>query len=342
MNTAAFLIFLFLFLASVLLQKAYRTFPLSELRRKARSGKDPESTRIYKLSAYGYSVEITLWLIGGLSAGGLFLVAAKYSWWAGLSVILISSWIIWLGRPLSRYGNFAWSLASYLAPLVLWLVSILHPFLLWVASKVKSFNDIHIHTGIYEKDDLLDLLNKQNHQVDSRVSESELKMAAGALTFGDKTVLSAMIPRRVVRVVSGDEMIGPMLMDELHASGFSRFPVVKGQSEDLAEIVGTLYLRDLLNNLQKPGTAADIMKKDAAFINETHSLRQALDAFSKTQHHLLIVVNNFEEFVGVLTLEDVLEQILGEKIVDEFDHYEDLRAVAGKEAHDEHNQHEAG
>jgi CBS domain containing-hemolysin-like protein len=50
--------------------------------------------------------------------------------------------------------------------------------------------------------------------------------------------------------------------------------------------------------------------------------------YLRTQHHLFLVVNEFEEIVGIITIEDVIEQIIGRKIVDEFDQYADLRAVA--------------
>jgi Mg2+/Co2+ transporter CorC len=53
-----------------------------------------------------------------------------------------------------------------------------------------------------------------------------------------------------------------------------------------------------------------------------------------------MVVNNFEELVGVLSVEDVLEQIIGKQIVDEFDRYDDLRSVAAREAQKEHTHHE--
>jgi len=190
-----------------------------------------------------------------------------------------------------------------------------------------------IHSGVYEREDLLEFLDRQKSQIDNRISEAELKAARGALTFAHILVGSIMTPRKAVVWVSRDEPIGPKLMDDLHKTGFSRFPVIRGSDKPTnPEVIGTLYLTDLLKNLEKPGKIGDIMKHDAHFINESHTLLQSLDGFLKSGHHLLIVVNNFEETVGVLTLEAVLSQIVGQKISDDFDRYHDKHAVAGHES----------
>jgi CBS domain containing-hemolysin-like protein len=67
------------------------------------------------------------------------------------------------------------------------------------------------------------------------------------------------------------------------------------------------------------------MQKGARHINENKSLRDALNIFLKSQHHLLIVVNNFEEITGVISLEDVMEQIIGQQITGELDGGETIR-----------------
>jgi hypothetical protein len=142
-----------------------------------------------------------------------------------------------------------------------------------------------------------------------------------------------------VRQVSAAEPVGPILIKELHDSGFSRFPVYDSAPGD---IVGTLYLRDLID-LKHTGQIRDIMQAGLFFVHEDYPLEQVLDAFLKTQHHLFLVVNSFEEFVGIITIEDILEQILGAKIVDEFDQYDDMRAVAAHKAKDEHTaRHKKG
>jgi CBS domain-containing protein len=172
----------------------------------------------------------------------------------------------------------------------------------------------------------------QKSQGDSRISPDTLDLLSHTLTFGDKLVRDAMVPARAVRGVSAAEPVGPILIRELHDSGFSRFPVYEGEPSN---IIGTLYLRDMID-LKHTGTAADVAKPDVYYVHEDHPLEQVLDAFLKTKHHLFVVVNSFEEFVGIITIEDILEQILGCKIVDEFDAYDDLRAVAKHEAAAEH------
>ena len=134
-----------------------------------------------------------------------------------------------------------------------------------------------------------------------------------------------MTPRRMAKLVAQDDTLGPQLLSELHESGHSRFPVVR---EELKyNFVGTLYIRDLA--LEKSSKKVkEVMTKDVQYVHEEKSLDFALRTFLKTRHHLLVVVNSFEEFVGLLSIEDVLEEIIGKEIIDEFDKHDDLRAVA--------------
>ena len=139
-----------------------------------------------------------------------------------------------------------------------------------------------------------------------------------------------MTPRRKVKWVAAAEPIGPMLMDELHKTGQTRFPVAKELAKSASpEVVGSLYLKDLLDNLENKGRIRDIMLPGANYINESQTLLGALDGFLKSGRHLMVVVNNFEETVGILTLDDLFEQILGHKITGDFDRYSDIRSVAG-------------
>ncbi|QQS69160.1 CBS domain-containing protein [Candidatus Saccharibacteria bacterium] len=78
------------------------------------------------------------------------------------------------------------------------------------------------------------------------------------------------------------------------------------------------------------------MRRKVTYVHEDFTLYQTLQAFIKTKQHLFIVVNSFEEYVGIITIEDVLERVIGKLIVDEFDRYDDLRAVAAAAAKKDH------
>lgn len=330
-----FIFLILIFLKCLILHRVYHALPMSELKRRAR-GKDKNAHAIYKVAAHGGTFDLLVWLFGIAGAIGLIIITAGYAWWAAAATILIIGVLTFWG-PRPQPGGKLWSFAGATAPTVFKLLNFLFPVLDPLAKLLPATASVHTHTGFYEKEDLLALLDSQNKQVDNRIPEEDLKMAAGALSFGDKKVESVMTPLRAVRFVGEDEAIGPMLMDELHATGFSRFPVVKSKNA-APNVTGTLYMKDLIEH-EGQGRVRDEAKYKACFINETCTLHQALDAILKNQHHLLVVVNNFEETVGVITLEDIIEQILGYKIVDEFDKYDDMRAVAGLEAKKEHKNH---
>lgn len=329
------LILILVLIACLSLDKALGILSFKELKRRARGSHDKNASSIYKVAAYGQTALIYLWVTGTLAAALIFIMIIPRSWLWALIYLAILTYAVRVWQPKTT-KSWAWKLASLFAPVFAWKLNYLAPFLNKLIRKAPKGGQ---ESRVYEKDDMLEFLRTQVSQPDNRISESELKMAFNALTFGDKKVTDCMTPLRKVRMVSEDELVGPTLMDELHQTGFSRFPVAKTGTvkSSTPDIIGTLFLKDII--LKEDGRVRDYMHKKTYFINEAQSLREALGAFLKTHTHLFVVVNNFEEIVGVLSIEDVLEQIIGEKIVDEFDRYDDLRAVAGLEARQEQQKH---
>lgn len=167
------------------------------------------------------------------------------------------------------------------------------------------------------------------------ISADEKKLLVNGLGFASKTVEQIMTPRGVVETIAKDELIGPLTLDELHRTGHSRFPVIDG---DIDHVVGVLHIKELLTSFDKKSqTAEKAMERKVFYINQDQTLDHALAAFIKTRHHLFVVVNGYRETAGIVSLEDVIEALLGREIVDEFDIHDDLRVVAARNARTNNN-----
>lgn len=167
------------------------------------------------------------------------------------------------------------------------------------------------------------------------LSIDEKKLLRSNLHFADRTVEEVMTPRGVLEIIDAHEVLGPIVLDQLHKTGHSRFPVMKG---DIDHIIGVLHIRELLALREKTSqTAEQSMEKKVYYINQGQTLSHALAAFLSTRHHMFIVVNEYRETAGVITLEDCIEALIGRKIVDEYDAHDDLRAVAERNAKQNNN-----
>ncbi len=158
------------------------------------------------------------------------------------------------------------------------------------------------------------------------LTAEEKKIVIHGLSFGERLVSELMTPRSMIDTIKKTEFLGPLTLDELHKTGHSRLPVI---DQDIDHVVGILQLRGLLAlDIKRSVTAEKAMEPRVYYVRQDKTLQHALAAFLRTRHHLFIVVNEYRETVGLLTLEDVIEALLGRPIRDEFDAHEDLRAVA--------------
>lgn len=175
----------------------------------------------------------------------------------------------------------------------------------------------------------LDSREELQHLVDQSsniITPDEKKLIVHSLSFGEQAVSTVMTPRGMIESINRTEFLGPLTLDELHQKGHSRLPVING---DIDHVIGILHLQSLLAlDIKRSATAEKAMEPRVYYIRQDQTLQHALAAFLRTRHHLFIVVNEFRETVGLLTLEDVIEALLGRKIIDEFDAHDDLRAVA--------------
>ena len=153
---------------------------------------------------------------------------------------------------------------------------------------------------------------------DEPLDEHEVRMIRGVVQL-DKTVArEIMVPR--VDIVAVEETASlEELAEEMNVAGHSRIPVYKG---DLDHIEGVAHARDVLQQLSNGDDNGQMTAKQVSreplFIPESKDLEQLLDEFQKLRTHLAVVVDEYGGVSGIVTIEDLLEEIVGE-IHDEFD-----------------------
>ncbi|OOZ40905.1 magnesium/cobalt efflux protein [Solemya pervernicosa gill symbiont] len=149
-----------------------------------------------------------------------------------------------------------------------------------------------------------------------------LAMIEGVIQVSEMQVRDIMIPRSQMVVVERDQS-PELFIPEIIESGHSRFPVI-GESRD--EVVGILLAKDLLNfcfNDQDDRFTIRDLLRPPVFVPESKRLNVLLKEFRASQNHLAVVVDEYGGVAGMVTIEDVLEQIVGE-IEDEYDVDDDL------------------
>jgi CBS domain containing-hemolysin-like protein len=321
------LILLVVALAGVVVRKTYFAIPIRELKRRA-VRHEPLASKIYRVAAYGNSLRSLLWLYIGLtSAGSLVLLARVLPVWLSLLVVGPLLWVAFSLLPASRTTSLGARLTILVTPPIAWLLNYLHPALSRGADVVERRYLTGRHTGLFERDDLLRLIEQQREQIDSRLSPEELEIARRALSFDQYTVGDVLTPRKDIKVVQASDTVGPILIDELHKSG-QDYVLVRDGSETKGPFVGTVAVNQL--GLQSTGQVRDTMNDTVYYLHENDPLSEALHAFFVTNYSLFVVVNSAEDYVGVITIESVLRQLLGHVPGDDFDQYTDPAAVAAR------------
>jgi magnesium and cobalt transporter len=156
----------------------------------------------------------------------------------------------------------------------------------------------------------------------------ELAMLLGVLDVSDTHVRDIMVPRSHMVVLDADDP-PEELLDTIVKSGHSRFPVI---GEDRDEVLGILLAKDLLKHIGRldSGIPLQELLRPPAFIPESKRLNTLLSEFRESRQHMAIVVDEYGGVSGLATIEDVLEQIVGE-IGDEHDPEEADYIQAGED-----------
>ena len=165
----------------------------------------------------------------------------------------------------------------------------------------------------WSRDEIQDLIQ----QSDSDLDAEEISMLSGVLEVSETQVRDVMVPRSQMVVIDIEQSFDEMI-ELIVGSGHSRFPVI---GEDRDEVLGILLAKDLLRYFGS-GEAKELpirkLLRTAVVIPESKRLNALLKEFRASHNHMAIVVDEYGGVAGLLTIEDVLEEIVGE-IEDEHD-----------------------
>ena len=179
-----------------------------------------------------------------------------------------------------------------------------------------------IHPGPDSTDELIETLAEaeENHIIGA---ESRA-MLEGVIRMADMTAGDVMVPATRMDLVNIDEPFDVMLHGVIETA-HSRFPVYQNEREN---IIGVLLAKDLLKLQRAPELNIRTLLRPPVFVPESKGLNDLLREFQSNRNHQAIVIDEFGRVAGLITIEDVLEQIVGE-IEDEFDIAEDEGDIYG-------------
>ena len=175
-----------------------------------------------------------------------------------------------------------------------------------------------------KKTDLLKIL--KNAVINGLIDNESLKMIEGVFKVSEVQVREIMIPRPHMIVIDISDLIGDIIK-KVATSGHSRFPVIDDNRD---EIIGVLLAKDLIKRSMKDDNEDfDLYEllRPAVFVPESKRLNILLDEFKSSRNHIAIVIDENGGVSGLVTIEDVLEEIVGE-IDDEHDKKTESRILA--------------
>ncbi|MGL4358520.1 hemolysin family protein [Cetobacterium sp.] len=192
--------------------------------------------------------------------------------------------------------------------------------LMWTSILIGRILGVEVKTEniMFTEEDLISFVNVG--EAEGIIEEEEKEMIHSIVGLGETSAKEIMTPRTSMFAVEGNKTLDD-IWDEMIDAGFSRIPVYE---ETIDNIIGVLYTKDVLNYLKANSTNTQVKElvREAYYVPETKSIIEILQEFKSKKVHIALVLDEYGGIGGVLTIEDLLEEIVGE-IRDEFDHEEE-------------------
>lgn len=237
--------------------------------------------------------------------------------------------IVLLGEilPQALFNRYALKLGYYF----IWYIKLFTIVLFPVAKPLAMLLDkIFGDEGreVISKTELGHIVKKQENTPESPIDADEERIILGALSFSDKAAADIATPATVTYCLNQEYLLDNNLLDEIRRNGFSRIPVYEENPDNM---VGMLYAKDLLNLIgdEKNYSVGEMSRSTKIFkVEETTKLDSLFNEMIKQKIHLALLYDEFGCFAGIITLEDIIEEILAVEIVDEQDRVTDMQKFA--------------
>ena len=295
---------------------AFMSLDLSDLKRKAKLG-NVYARRVLPLRQKSHLTlaAILLTNVGAVSATSLVLEHEFNGLVAGIAATLL---IVIFGEifPQALFARQALTFCGRLSPLLRLMILLTYP----VAKPLqllldKLFGDERV--SLQSRSELGIMISEHlGPTAKSELDEDEVEIIRGALQLSEKQVKDIMVPINMVYWLTPESIIDAVKIDELKLTGYSRIPIF---DNNLTRCEGVLLLRELIDfDDNNPVLVRDLPLFPAQTVGSRTALDTMFRKFISAQTHL-VPIEKDGEIVGIATIEDLIEEILGHEIVDETD-----------------------
>lgn len=315
-----YLIVIFLIVCSALfsgLTLGYFSLNISTLRRRARLG-DVEAQIVYPIRQRGNLLLTTL-LLGNVAVNTVLSVFLGSIASGVVASIMATSLIFLFGEiiPQASISRHALYVGSRLAPIVRILIFVFYPITYPIARFLDYVLGEEMPT-LYSRHELMAIVSELEDSTQSAIDADEERIVHGALMFSHTTVREVMTTKDKVITFDENQRLTRDFINIISDHAYSRYPIYRGKPDN---IIAILYAKDLL------GEDTDIMLKDTEDAFDTNLLKvrphatldSVLGQMLKRRQHLAIVTTKSDVFLGVIALEDIIEEIIQQEIEDEDD-----------------------
>lgn len=315
-----YLITIFLLCCSALfsgLTLGYFSLNLNTIERRAKHG-NKEALAIYPIRKQGNLLLTTL-LLGNVAVNTILsvylgsIVSGVVAGFIATSLIFLFGEIL----PQAAFSRHAIWVGSRFAPLMRIVMFIMLPVTFPIAFILNKLLGEEM-PSLYSRRELMQIVSDLEASEHSDLDQDEGRIIHGALQFSHTTVREIMTPKEKVTTYEMHQRINEEFINDIGQSGFSRYPVYSGNPDN---IVGILYAKDLIS--ESPNTALyeteDSFDDNFLKINPEEKLDVVLGKMLKRKKHMGIVLSKNKVFLGVVTLEDIIEEIIQFEIEDESD-----------------------